>query len=154
VGTGCIVLTLPPVAVSPQLTMEWGGKVQAERRLRIAIGSDNAPARLFALEGACPPAAPGAPECSPTDGSSVRVAVQVEGRRGGATRRLYRALLRPDSRGDLHEVVRVPLRRRMGRICAEAAFVVGNAGFPGMTCPGRGRDPGRATAELRPIGGR
>jgi hypothetical protein len=152
VGTGCIVVPLPPVATSPHLTMAWAGKGQNARQLEIAISSDNAPIRRFVSEGCKEGSLP--PVCPPTEGGSARVGISVRAVRRGDSRLLYRALLRPDGRGDLDEVVRVPIRRRMGRICAVAAFVYGHGGFPKSTCPVGGHKPGRTAVELRPVGAR
>jgi hypothetical protein len=75
-------------------------------------------------------------------------------RKGGKPTLLYRALLRPDARGDLNEVLLVPIRRRLGRICADAFFVVSKESFPERKCPAGGLRRGQATIQLRPVGGR
>jgi hypothetical protein len=154
VGTGCVRLPLPPVPTSPQLTMQWRGQGQTERQLRIVVTAENAPTRLFAREGCG--ANGDMSDCPVSEGSSARVAIRVKAnRRGSDPRVLYRSLLRPDGRGDLHEVVLVPVRRRMGRVCAEAAFVVGDTVDLAETeCPFTKLQPGHVAVELRPVGGR
>jgi len=148
VGTGCIVLSLAPVARSPQLTVQWRGQGQNERRLRIAVAADNAPSLSYAR---CDPTT----DCAVTDRSSARTAIRVAGKRtGGKPTLLYRALLRPDGRGDLDEVLLVPVRRRLGRICVDAFFMVDRDSLPERKCPATVAKPGHVTVQLRPVGGR
>jgi hypothetical protein len=153
VGTGCVRLPLPPVAVSPRLTMQWTGAGQNERRLRILVASDNAPSPHYKRKGC--ESTTGAANCPPTDRAGARVAIRVTGkRRAGKLTLLYRALLNPDGRGDLKEVLLVPVRRRLGRVCADAFFVVGAGSFPKRKCPVAAARRGHATVQLRPVGGR
>jgi hypothetical protein len=136
-GTGCLILSLPPIPVGPQLGLSWSGTSTSSDRLQLSVNADNVPARLSSLEG--------------IDGQAVRVAVQVKGQlRNGTRMVLYRAVLRPDVHGNVKVTAQVPVVHTFRRICAVALFAR-RAGFPDETCPSaRGRARGRVHIEVRP----
>jgi hypothetical protein len=164
VGTGCLILPLPPIPASPRLSLTWAGEGKSSDRLVLGVATENAPTRLNG-ERACTPVAPRT-SCGPREGQAVRVAVQVKGElrglgpakdakdRRAATRLLYRALLRPDGNGHLAFSAHLPIANKFRRVCAEAAFVRSGVGFISDTgCPSGAtitRARGRALIELRP----
>jgi hypothetical protein len=162
-GTGCLILPLPHIPVSPRLSLTWAGEGNKAERLLLGVATDNAPTRRND-ERACPEAEPA---CTPGEGA-VRVAVQIKGELRGsaaaadeqsrrpATRLLYRALLRPDGNGHLAFAAQLPIADKFRRICAEARFMRRGAGFiRGTGCPADPTSIGvtaRTLIELRPPG--
>jgi hypothetical protein len=149
-GTGCLILPLPPIPASPRLSMNWEGSAREAKRLKVIVATDNAPTRLYAREGACPPASSADRSLCPTEGRSVRVGLQVKAEARRGKRLLYRAFLRPDARGHLRAEVSLPVPDRFERICAEAGFIRARRSFATGGCPLKPQRNGRAAVELRP----